>query len=584
MQTDGVLMQYAPISSGSATALCDRNGITPFFMYHTFSNSDDLEKYRIVLILDQPITDKQEAAELTARFADIFNKRAPGAADTTMSDAARLIFGGKHGCTFNITEQVTPLQVLRQLPPVRGQEPQQVTMQTDTQARADDPDGADLDWINETEKQRALDWLQKWADENGVTLGKRYSITAPPHAGATAICVQCPWKHEHGDTTAPNESVILIEQTGKRGYLCRHAHCRGKGWHDYRAEIERRTSSLNAQRDRAERPQSDFDGQKVSTDSMTANGAENAKENADDLTRFISAVQRETFKPRATGLPFFDRLLGGGITPQSLLLLLAAPAAGKTTLCAQVAESIAERGEPFIYFNLEMSTEQMLAKSISRRLNERGVYMSAKQVLQGYKWSDQERQEVTAEIEKYRQTVYPYLKYNPDRIGTRLEDILEYLEEKGSQAKANGQPAPAVVIDYLHLLTSSTTKDPAEIIKEAVSRLKQYAIKYETFVIAISAVNSDSTKSGIIGKYSGRDTSGIEFTGDYIITINYEELLNGDAKPNTQKFEELKKAAVSNVVLRLEKGRFDQEYKKARVKFNKPHNKFEATEISWTED
>ena len=113
-----------PLSSKRAAALCAAAGITPYCIYHTFSNGKEyngvkLEKYRIVLILEEPITDKEEAVNITDRFTNIFNGMAPGAADTTMADAARLIFGSYKGSIINNSGSITPLEVVRALPPIQ---------------------------------------------------------------------------------------------------------------------------------------------------------------------------------------------------------------------------------------------------------------------------------------------------------------------------------------------------------------------------------------------------------------------------------------------------------------------------------
>lgn len=112
-----------PLSSERAKALCAAAGITPYCIYHTFSNSEKLEKYRVVVILDEPITDAKEAVNITSRFAALFNTMAPGAADTTIADAARLIFGSYKGSIINNSGSITPLEVMRALPEIRTETP-----------------------------------------------------------------------------------------------------------------------------------------------------------------------------------------------------------------------------------------------------------------------------------------------------------------------------------------------------------------------------------------------------------------------------------------------------------------------------
>ena len=64
----------SPLTPERAREVMAQYGIDPYFMYYSFSNADDWPKFRIVLILDAPITDHNVASDLTQRFTGIFNK------------------------------------------------------------------------------------------------------------------------------------------------------------------------------------------------------------------------------------------------------------------------------------------------------------------------------------------------------------------------------------------------------------------------------------------------------------------------------------------------------------------------------
>ena len=107
---------------------------------------------------------------------------------------------------------------------------------------------------------------------------------------------------------------------------------------------------------------------------------------------FMGKVQTEAYKPLQTGMPAFDRLLGGGIVRQALVILTAAPGTGKTALASQVFEEMAKQGADVIFLNLEMSREQLLARSVSRICHRQGHKgISAADVLKGYAWDDTRR-------------------------------------------------------------------------------------------------------------------------------------------------------------------------------------------------
>lgn len=296
----------------------------------------------------------------------------------------------------------------------------------------------------------------------------------------------------------------------------------------------------------------------------------------DYLTDFLEKIQTEAYKPYSTELSFFDNLLNGGIIQQSLLVLMAAPGTGKTTLCQQIAEEMAAHKKPVIYINLEMSREQMLAKAISNRLAKKeNGRKTALDVLQGYKWTAEEKEAVIAEIEAYRAEVFPYLQYNPGNIGSNLDSILNYLKSIGERAKAEGSQAPAVFIDYLHLISTTKGLDNQELIKQTVIGLKEYAVNYNTFVVGISATNRLSNTNGRITLESGRDSSNLEYTGDYQLSLNYYKVDTGKVSPtDPEKMAELQQMKWRQMIIRVLKGRFVTPGRKANVYFNAENNIF----------
>ena len=246
---------------------------------------------------------------------------------------------------------------------------------------------------------------------------------------------------------------------------------------------------------------------------------------------FIGKIQTDAYKPMKTGMPDFDRLLGGGILRQSLLILSAAPGTGKTTLAQQIFETAAADGTDVIFLNLEMSREQLLARSLSRIAKRQGRNISAATILQGYSWTDTQKSIVQQAADEYRRRIAPRMQYNPAGSGTDLASIEETITAAGDAAKAAGRPAPVVVLDYLHLVTSAGREDQSEIIKKTVAALKRYAMKYDSYVFAISANNRPSINSGIISQTSGRDTSAIEYSADYQLSLNYRAFYTREEIP-----------------------------------------------------
>lgn len=279
----------------------------------------------------------------------------------------------------------------------------------------------------------------------------------------------------------------------------------------------------------------------------------------DELDEFFDKIQTEAYKPQETGLRFFDRLLSGGVVAQSVFLLLAAPGTGKTTLCQQLAEEMARHGKHVLYLNFEMSKEQMLAKALSyhRARKNAGGKKSMKDVLQGYSWSERDRQTMRAELEEYRVKSYPFIRYKgAEDITPTIDNILDYLEKAGQEAERTGTDAPAVIVDYLHLIIPGKEKlEAADLIKKILVGLKQYAIKYNTFVICITATNRQSNESGRLTMSSGRDSSNIEYTADYQLSLNYWDIDQGIVKNDPDEKGEIEAEEYRRMIIRVLKDR-----------------------------
>ena len=250
---------------------------------------------------------------------------------------------------------------------------------------------------------------------------------------------------------------------------------------------------------------------------------------------FMGKIQTEAYKPMRTGMSAFDNLLGGGIMKQSLVILSAAPGTGKTTLAQQIFETMATDGNDVVFLNLEMSREQLLARSVSRIVKRNGGTLTASGILQGYSWTDEQRRQVNQAATEYRTRIAPRMHYNPDGCTTDLQSITEALTREAETAIAAGRKPPVVVLDYLHLVTTAQREEQSEIVKKTVAALKNYAIKYDTFVFCISATNRTSNQRGTISLESGRDTSAIEYTADVALSLNYAALHDKTKLPMPRK-------------------------------------------------
>ena len=317
--------------------------------------------------------------------------------------------------------------------------------------------------------------------------------------------------------------------------------------------------------------------------------AELARQRYKDLTE-------DPIEEISTGYSQLDKMLNGGFPKAAVVGLMAAPGTGKTTLMQQISEGIAKNGTPVLFINLEMSERQLLAKSVSRILASKGKDFTVADIL---KHANGSKEEVEKAEDEYFSN-YSKVKYNPDGMSTDLQNILKIIKGHCFIAKLTQQPIPVIVIDYLHLITSS--KDEVQTIKDAVAAFKKIAIEYQTTVFLITASNRESNKSRV-EQTSGRDSSAIEYSTDVLLTMNYAAVVTPtiqcnkctikvSTKANNSKLEKMSVGEIKDemaaaiaegkklplcctlIELRVVKGRFTEGEAVLYLMFDGRHNRF----------
>lgn len=273
------------------------------------------------------------------------------------------------------------------------------------------------------------------------------------------------------------------------------------------------------------------------------------------IDAFLEIVRTRKYEPVPTGITDIDNAIGGGFLRQQLILLGAAPGAGKTSFAQWIFEGMAERGQSVIYVNLEMSREQMLARSISRIAARNGDNIRATEILQGYKWDWTTEAAITGAAEEYKAKIAPRMLYNPPEITADLDGILSYLEAEAQRAEAAGVPVPCIVLDYLQIIRGRDREDDTAVIKRAMGSLKGFAIKHNTFVFIIMANNRASNRTGDVTMESGRDSSSLEYGADIQLGLAFTRCLNRAGFDRKSK-DELTPEELKFITLKITKGRW----------------------------
>lgn len=254
---------------------------------------------------------------------------------------------------------------------------------------------------------------------------------------------------------------------------------------------------------------------------------------------FFQAISSRKYEPMPTGLDPLDEVIGGGFLRQTLVMMGAAPGMGKSFFAQQLFEGMAQQGHNVLYFNLEMSREQMLARSFARLARQREeAEMTAIDVLQGYRWTDAQRAIVERTAAEYTAKIAPHIAYNPGGSTAQLDAILDQMNSAAQRATDAGKEAPFVVIDYLHLLRGDQREDIQATLKRAMDAFKGYAMKYNTVVFVILAFNRESNKGGKVNQESGRDSSAIEYGADLMLGLNFAKVEDNQDSELAEKIRE----------------------------------------------
>ena len=396
--------------------------------------------------------------------------------------------------TYTLTEPeavekgLTRLCVYIGMPPVRiTEEPEPAAAPTasgtDPAApAADAPQYDDMGLeIGRMEQQRSLQWLRDWVAKHDIQTGKEYKINSREHPEGICICVSCPWESTHSMQGAENESVIIVDLGGRLSYLCRHGHCAGRSWKDYRAYYEQRDAALDfaeveaavneAREARAEdaaagAPAADPGEPPQPEGLLTYSAAVDVLQNADDKVLKIENFPRFS---EAAKIKLHDSVVVAADT-----------GVGKSSLALNFIHDL-NAEYPVLYFNLEMDLLTVLRRLVAI---ESGISLDT---IENYKNSARTATAVNNTLQK----ITSKKPLQVIQFKNKLQDI------GGIIARATqGREEPTiVVIDHSLLVRAAQhTTSRYERFTEISETLRGYALKYNIILFVLLQQNRDGKK------------------------------------------------------------------------------------------
>ena len=237
-----------------------------------------------------------------------------------------------------------------------------------------------------------------------------------------------------------------------------------------------------------------------------------------------------------TGFRELDKELGGGLY-SGLYTLGAISSLGKTTFILQIENNLAKQGQDVLFFSLEMSRNELIAKSISKftalkSLEKNGNTDNAstqRQVMSGYlykKYTNEQRETLFEACKEYEQ-ISTHIYTIEGNFDYTVQDIQARVKK---HIKATGKK-PVVFVDYLQILglddeipdkskgrpRNYTDKQKADRI---VSTLKRMSRDLDVPVIVVSSFNRESYTQPV-SMASFKESGGIEYSCDVLIGLQY---------------------------------------------------------------
>jgi len=269
--------------------------------------------------------------------------------------------------------------------------------------------------------------------------------------------------------------------------------------------------------------------------------------NAAAITGFLDRINesKKIGSSIPTGFPALDDSLEGGLYP-GLYVIGAVSSLGKTSFCLQVADQIAKSGRDVLVFSLEMSRDELIAKSISRityqiDMSESRDHKRAKTtlgILVGKRY-DEYRQEdldlIADAVEEYKQDYASHLYIHEGMGNLGVKEVREQVE----RIKRIKGIAPVVLIDYLQILAPCEGMERSsdkQICDKNVLELKRLSRDYKIPVIGISSFNRDNYNSPV-NLTAFKESGAIEYGSDVLLGMQYRGFddLSGNASNSDRK-------------------------------------------------
>lgn len=292
---------------------------------------------------------------------------------------------------------------------------------------------------------------------------------------------------------------------------------------------------------------------------------------------FLNDIERmKGYKGRSTGFKNLDKEINGVIP--GLYVLGAISSLGKTTFISQLADQMASRGEHIIFFSLEQSRFELVAKSISRQtciLNPKEAKTSL------YIMQNTEVADITLKaVEKYQEIAYNSIIVEGN-FNITVDSIREYIKFYIGTTGIK----PVVILDYLQILRPLNDRlTDKQQVDYNVTELKRISRDYDIPVFVICSFNRDNYTT-TVDFTSFKESGAIEYSADVVMGLQLkvmeeiQEMKNPKVSEIREKINNAKNEEPRRVQLIGLKNRNGKSYFRCNYKYYPAFNYFEEADI-----
>ena len=278
---------------------------------------------------------------------------------------------------------------------------------------------------------------------------------------------------------------------------------------------------------------------------------------------FVDAVEKDKYRPvLRTGYDLLDEAFEGGLA-SGLTFIGAIPSLGKTSFVLQMADHLASQGNDVLYFTLEMSVNELFARSISRftyltcrddrKLSEPEISRLAKTtsgILLGRKYTNYSQEEkvlIQSCMNRHSQLLQHFFPFEGVASYT-VNDIYKVVDDFITKMGTR----PVVIIDYLQILAPMSDRmTDKQATDMDVKMLKQISRQFDIPVVAISSFNRKSYGNASFEAF--KESGLIEYSADVMLALQFKSLKYPE--PDTMDVDEEKARNPRNVELVVLKNR-----------------------------